>query len=292
MHTRIASRSRGRGRQARPCAILAFLIVVCSAPLAGQSSATRLTAPAFEVASVKPSKDDRPPFFSTRPQGTVVITGQELRTIVALAYGIDLRVARFVLRGGPENILSARFDITGKPPDDGPPGQHLLMLRTLLAERFRLRSHTETRQMPIYALTVARKGTLGPSLQLSSHDCVAFVAAGGKRTDADAPVDSSNRPLCWGTYGFAEAGPGTESMRYAGPLAALVERLQPMLDRPVVDMTGLKGSYEWRLTFARDPRTDSEFPPIFTAVDEQLGLSLVARTGPVEVLGECQEFRV
>jgi uncharacterized protein (TIGR03435 family) len=242
------------------------------------------SGPAFEVASVKPSRSEDTPFFTTRRQGALVFTGQELRTIIALAYGIDLRVARFRLVGGPNSVLSARFDITGKSPDDAAPGQHMVMLKSLLEERFKLRTHTESRDTPIYAVTVARDGKLGPSLQRSTHDCAAFIAAGGRMTDRDVPRDTRNQSLCWGTYGFWDAGPGTQSMRYAGPIATLVERLQPFLDRPVVDATGLAGNFEWALTFLRDTRVDSEYPQLFMALEEQLGLKLAARKGPVDVI--------
>ena len=201
--------------------------------------------------------------------------------LIVQAYGIELTIERFSLVGGPEKLLSTRYDITAKPPDGAHPRpQRLLMLRALLAERFNLRTHTETRDVPIYAMTVAREGRLGPEIRPSSHDCAALYAAGGRPTDANAPRDSKGRGLCWNNFDFG----AVRGVRFAGPIAAVVTRgAQPYVDRPVIDATGLSGNYEWHVGFTMTPTPESEASSIFTAFQEQLGLKLEPRTGPHEV---------
>jgi len=252
--------------------------------------------PVFEVASVKqnPSGESRwtfnlgaprpPGLPATAPQlgppGTVTITNAPLRFIIEQAYSLPLQLGRFMLVGGSEKILSMQFDIRAKPPEGAPQSQMLPMLQTLLADRFKLRTHRETRQVPIYAIVVARQGRLGPEIRESRHDCDALRAAGAKPTDADKPVDSKGRDLCWRNIDFGAA----QGVRYAGPLAMLATRgAQPYVDRPVVDATGLTGNYEWQLTFTMRDTPDSTVPSIYTAFQEQLGLKLEPRTGPFEV---------
>jgi uncharacterized protein (TIGR03435 family) len=240
-------------------------------------------APAFEVASIKANTSgENRSMFNFPPGGMVVLTNATLRMMIVQAYDIALPVERFTVVGGPEKLLTSRFDISARPPEGvHPRPQILLMLKALLAERFRLRTHTETRQLPVYAITVAREGRLGPEIRPSSHDCAAIVRAGGRPTDANAPRDYKGRDLCWMNYDF---GP-TQGIRFAGPLAYLVSRgAQPNVDRPVVDATGLTGNFEWQITFTRNPTADSDAPSIFTAFQEQLGLKLEPRTGPVDVL--------
>jgi uncharacterized protein (TIGR03435 family) len=253
------------------------------------------SGPAFEVASVKQntSGEDRS-FFNLGtappagvparpgfgPPGMVTMTNADLRMIITQAYQIPLTLQRFTLVGGSEKILSARFDIRAKPPaDNTPQAETLLMLRTLLADRFKLRMHTETRQVPIYAIAVAREGKLGPDIRESRYDCAALIKSGRRPTDPDPPQDSKRRDLCWRNYDFG----ATMGTSYAGPMSQLVSRVQPYVDRPVVDATGRAGNYEWQLTFTMRQTPDSDAASIFTALQEQLGLKLESRTGPFNV---------
>lgn len=151
------------------------------------------------------------------------------------------------------------------------------MIRTLLAERFTLRVHTETRQMPVYAITVARPGKLGPDIRPSTDDCDPLPAhAVGKTQDPDA------RPICRLSYDNQE--PGIRRMTSSGPMAQLVDAVQRNVNRPVIDAAGLSGSFEWELRFAMRESIQSSAPSIFAAIRDQLGFTLEPRTGPVEVL--------
>jgi uncharacterized protein (TIGR03435 family) len=251
--------------------------------------------PAFEVASVKrnTSSDSRT-YFQVPPAGTVNITNANVRALVREAYEIDPSSELYLLVPPPGNpLLSSgktipditggpRFDVQARIPDDKS-GQQRAMLRTLLAERFKLRVHREKRDLPVYALTVARSGQLGPGLRSSTVDCAVFFAERSKNPSLQPPPGTDGRPLCVSANDFST--PGSMGLRSAGEIKSLARMLQAFVDRPIQDEAGLKGSFEWKLTFGMTPNaTDSGAPTIFTAVQEQLGLKLEARIAPFEVL--------
>ncbi len=199
-----------------------------------------------------------------------------------MAYGLERR-DEYLLTGGAQSILSERFNIVAKPPDDSPPGQKLLMLRTLLAERFNLEIHAETRQIPIYALTVARKDRLGSQLRPSIYNCVELLKV--PRENRPQPTDANGRLVCPpNQYEFNTPGRGALTIRYASPIDFLVKQTKGFVDRPLVDATGLSGSFEWVLSFSATDSFDSQAPSIYTAFQEQLGLRLESRRGPFQVL--------
>lgn len=242
-------------------------------------------APQFEVASVKPNNSGDTRSMMAWPKGSFSATNMELRMLIGQAYGIPLQIQRFALVGGPDALLSARFDIQARLPQTAADGPHVPMLRTLLAERFKLRIRTESRPTPIYALTLAREDRrLGPDLRPSTIDCNAERERGrGERlTPENAPRDARGRPLCWGSLQFAV--PGAQTLTNAGPIADLIRAVQAVTDRPITDATGLMGTFEWQLVFASGAQANADLPSPFTALQEQLGLRLDARTGPYDVL--------
>jgi uncharacterized protein (TIGR03435 family) len=246
------------------------------------------SAPAFEVASVRPQRGNMGKFYyGIDGGGRIVITNTPLRSIIAYAYGIEMQFMRFLLLGGSDDILDGRFDIEGVPPTSAQTDQHvrdqqtLTMLRTLLAERFSLRIHRETRALPVYALTVARDSRLGPKLRRSEHDCVAVRVALRSDPAVTPPRDANGDPLCTTPY-FSSPKAGAISLRDAGPLEYFVSQIQAFLDRRVVDHTQLTGNYEWIVTFSNDPR-DLELPSIFIALQRDLGLRLEESTAPGDV---------
>ena len=122
---------------------------------------------AFEVASIKEnvSGSDNAS-VRAQPGGRVSVSNNSLRNIIRNAYNVQ----NYQIVGGPDWINTVRWDITAKAPDDAPPQQLLLMLRTLLADRFKLVIRNETREMPIYALTLARAdGRPGPAAALVEY---------------------------------------------------------------------------------------------------------------------------
>jgi uncharacterized protein (TIGR03435 family) len=222
----------------------------------------------------------------------------------------------FQISGGPGWLASDRFDIVAKieagvqdampagPPAPGqPPTPLQLMIRSLLAERFKLAAHTETKDQPIYALVLARSdGRLGPDLKKSDTDCAALMAAmrgrgPGRSMPPPGPPQPGERMPCG-----IRIGPG--NMAVGGmTLAQFANSLGMFVGRVVLDRTGLTGNYDVNLTWTPDqmpqrgPGTpadqpiringvdiDPNGPSIFTAVQEQLGLKLDSQRGPVEML--------
>jgi uncharacterized protein (TIGR03435 family) len=248
----------------------------------------------FEAASVKPNKSgEQGSSIRRQPGGRLTATNMPLRALITFAYQLQ----PFQLVGDPSWIRNETFDIVAKmegDPPPVPPGQgfdpHMLAMRTLLAERFKLTVHRETREMDIYALVVARPdGTLGPSLARTTTDCEALMAArrGGPPPGPPGP----NAPFqCGmrGTFGRLTVN--------AMPMSLFANNLSQRMQRVVVDRTGLSGNWDFELTFAPEPPAgppppgvelppvDPNAPSLVTAIQEQLGLRLQSTKGPVEVL--------
>ena len=190
------------------------------------------------------------------------------------------RILPFQISGGPSWLDSLHYDIVAKPEQRPNRSETQEMLQSLLAERFQLEVHRETKELPIYALVLARKdGKLGPGLT-ESKDCPAV--------DASTPA----RPC-----GNAAMGPNSFTAS-ASPVGGLVSMLSRMMGRSVVDQTGLTQKFDIKMNFTLDqdqlammtppgftPPTPVEpsGPSIFTALREQLGLKLESQKGPVEI---------
>jgi len=263
-------------------AILVMLGVMIAPPLGAQSPSA---VPQFEVTSVKRNTSGASRSSMRLPEtGTVSATNAPLRMMINQAY----QIGRFELVAAVDGPLLAggvnapKFDVEGKPPDTAPPGQPRLMLRKLLADRFNLRMHRETRPTPVYVLTVARTGRLGPDLVASDRDCAAYITAlrSDPQLTAPEPRHRNGTPLC---IGALPRRPGITFIRQVGPAALIKRQIQAFVDRPLIDATGLTGNYEWTLSFSQNAQ-DGDAPSVFTAVEEQLGLTLEARTQPYEVL--------
>ena len=281
--------------------------IVTAAGPAAQSPQAPPAAPAFEVASIKPnnSGDDR--VMMQNQPGRFVATNITLRLLIRNAY----QVQDFQITGGPNWLGSDHFDINAKVPDGfqmqppGPPGSGpgplQLMIRSLLAERFKLTLHNETKDSPIYALILARSdGRLGPELKKSETDCNAMFAAGRGR-GGPMPPPGPPPPGAAMPCGI-RIGPGNMAVG-GSPLSQFANSLGMFTGRVVVDRTGLTGNYDFNLTWTPDQMPqrppgapadqpvqfngvaiDPNGPSIFTAVQEQLGLKLDSARGPVELL--------
>lgn len=258
------------------------VVAVFVGGVVGLSAQVPIGSPAtFEVASVKASTGNIPATWTTPPRGTVTITNAPLRAIITRTYGIRFELERFMFEAPSNEVLSARFDIIAKPPDDARTGQTLVMLKNLLAERFKLRVHTETRESPVYALTLAREGQLGQHLRRSDRNCEPSAVV---RALADSSLDVSGRTVCRES---STSEKGFRMISGAGPIALLVGALQRSADRPLVDSTGLTGTYEWQLRFqsmSNRVAPNGTVEAMFTAVEDQLGLKVQRRMGPVDVL--------
>jgi len=250
-----------------------------------RAQAPDVSAPvAFDVASVKPntSGDGHGGFNFLGPR--IEIVNLPLFDVIKNAWGVQ----ESQIVGGPDWIRSHAdaFDITGTAPDGTTQGDLLGMLRSLLADRFRLRVHQETREEPIYALVVARSDAgLGPRIAPAGFDCDGLRAAFARGEQPARPAPVGDRPACGVRRSAGRMLVGGLSM------ATLARELAPLVaGRPVVDRTGLAGIYDLELTWApglaAEPTAafEATAPSLFTAVQEQLGLRLQPTTGPIEVL--------
>ena len=249
--------------------------------------------PTFDVASVRENVSGQsqwsfspglmPTMFGEfiRVPGQITINNAPLRDIIARAYSIRPELDRFVLSGGPEDILSKRFDIRAVPPEGAPADQTLEMLKALLQDRFKLKVRTEMVTTAVYALVVAREGRFSPDLKRTNLDCQTFFKRRAARPELPEPSGSDGRRMCRG-IGFNEPVPGAQTMGYASDIDFLVIRIQAMLDRPVINATGLSGSFEWRVTWSGSRDIDAPAPSLRAALEEQLGLRLDERQGPTQ----------
>jgi uncharacterized protein (TIGR03435 family) len=250
----------------------------------------------FEVISIKPNPAGRAAPTQTRvlPGGQYIMTNMDVRLLIGQAY----RVQSYRLLGGPAWIESESFDIVAKASADSPPARGPrafdAALQKLLAERFRLVVHTETRQLPIYELVFARNDKRpGSSLTRSPRtDCGAVLAQAGPREPGGPPPPpppSGQAPPCGMVNRIATFDADSVT------LIQLANFLSAELNRRVVDRSGLQGLFNVHLAWTPDPLPagplDPDLPPIdpngpsiFTAVQEQLGLKLEPATGPVDVL--------
>jgi uncharacterized protein (TIGR03435 family) len=268
-----------------------ILLLAALAPLElaqAQPQTPQTTSPAFEAASVKPNKSgDQRVGMQIQPGGRFMATNVTLRLLLGNAY----RGQTAQIVGEPSWLNSERFDIVAKANGDAAPQQFPLMLRALLEERFKLSVHHETRELPIYALVVARSdGKLGPHLRRAAVDC---DAAGRGNASPPIPQSPTERLPC----GMRQA-PG-RILAGGVPMAPLVGNLSNFVNRVVVDRTGLTGNFDLELEWTPDqppplatgvvppsafPPPPTDGPSIFTALPEQLGLKLESTKGPVDVL--------
>ncbi len=280
--------------------------------LGAQAPQTGADAPiAFEVASIKPNNSGDGRVMMQNQPGRYSASNVTLRLLIRNAYQLQ----DFQISGGPSWIASDHYDIVAKidasvaeqmaaagPPVPGQgPGKLQLMIRSLLAERFKLVVHTETKEQPIYALILARSdGRLGPQLKKSETDCAAVMAAArgrGPGLPPPGPPQSGEAIPCGIRVGMGNMVVG------GAPLTQFANTLGMFTGRVVLDRTGLTGNFDFNLTWTPDQMPqrppgapadqpirangvdiDPNGPSIFTAVQEQLGLKLDSQRGPVTML--------
>ncbi len=249
-------------------------------------------APArFEVVSIKPSTEQRMRYVRPMPGGRLVASAP-VRMLILNAY----HVQSFEVVGGPSWVDSDRYQVEARAEGNPDRDQLLRMLQPLLADRFQLKVHRETREMPVYELVADRRG---PTLPPPKDEA---CAAPGPNTPSDwaggriEPPTAGRGPVP--PCGALRVSLDPSGVRMQGGkvgIAELARTLAMVMGRPVVDKTGLTGLYDLKLGFAADASTpelpppppgspDSNLPSIFTALQEQLGLRLATAKGPVEVL--------
>jgi len=210
-----------------------------------------------------------------------------LHLLIELAY--DAKEYQIV--GEPAWANSERFDVTAKTEDNASFEQMRPMLRSLLAERFRLALHGVTKELPVYELTAAKGG-----LKTEDASCV--------NRDPNGPPPPFGSKPCGGVRSAMFPGGSSRLEGFGVPMSKLVEVLADRIGRTVVDKTGFSGTFNFQLDFSSDdtgtnhksappaaagperpiPGADARAPTIFAALQEQLGLRLLAGKGQVAVL--------
>ncbi len=231
----------------------------------------------FEVASVKPANpsDNDSGVKPSASPGRIEFRNMTLRLLIYQAYGTGLSTAVSV-SGGPDWMSRNRYTIEALAQGNPTDRDHRAMLRSLLEERFSLKTHKEMREIDVYGLALDRAGgKLGPKVQPWGGTC---VSGNTPRPDGDPTM-----PRC--TAAFRPPGLVWEGVTMI-PVAEMLSTQRGLLGKIVQDRTGLTGPYniELEFDFAAANRPDYTGPSIFTALKEQLGLKLVAAKGPLEVV--------
>lgn len=215
--------------------------------------------PSFEAASIKPH-DPKSTFSKGRflPSGGIEAAGMTVEDLLMFAYGI----LPDMISGLPKWAKDAEFDVVAKAAHDTPPAALRLMLRALLAERFRLQSHQEDKPTPAYVLTVGKRGQkLQPASGTQPHCSWTDLPSGVSRRECQNMT-------------MAELARQLPGLNRIG------------IDLPVVDKTGLDGAWDFHLDVRLAPANSGAIPDgptIFDAFD-QLGLKLETRKVPLPIL--------
>jgi uncharacterized protein (TIGR03435 family) len=264
--------------------LTSVVLVLTAALITAHAQAPKTTGPtaAFEVASVKMSRPgiNAPGVFRFLPDGSLLAENMPLRDVIRVAY----RLRSYQMANWPTWISTEYFDIRAKADGKASEEERFLMLRHLLATRFKLAVRTETRNGPTYDLVIDGKG---PHLTKSSADCAALRAKLPPRPLAPPP----NAPLI--VCGIRNL-PG-RVFALGVPIETLSATLGDVVGRAVLNQTQLSGNFDIELNYTPDPLPapqtippdskplDPNGPSIFTALREQLGLKLEFRRNPVEV---------
>jgi uncharacterized protein (TIGR03435 family) len=226
--------------------------------------------PAFEVATIRPSDPAHPEQIITLRGAEVITTNVTVHALINLAYWLHPKQ----LTGGPAWTESDKFDVAGKPDAPGQPNvdQMKMMIQKLLADRFQLKFHYEKRDLPVYAVLIAKNGS--------------------------KLVKSQDDPKGIPGWSFGRTPAGTRITFRNAPLSQIAAVLQNSMDKPVVDQSDLSERYDLTLTFTPDPAqaallggppppaadNPDAAPDLFTAFQQQLGLKLESTKAPVEVM--------
>jgi len=289
--------------------IATILLLGTSPNLAAQAPA----APAFEVASVKPSNPNPDPanpvssiaLMFPQPGGRFTATNTPLRMLIMAAFELKQEAQ---LAGGPRDLLAAKYDITAKASTATIGKELPQLLRALLADRFKLKSHTESRELPLYDLVLARSdGRLGPDLRPSKSDCSKAEEILKEQGAALAKGDMASfigKPRPCSVSTDPSGGPLNLMLRADGQeMKSLAEVLSQFTGRAVRDKTGLTGRYDFDMKLdlqmvlalaqkmgANIPAAAAERIPqsdgssLMTVLNEQLGLKLESTRAPADVV--------
>jgi uncharacterized protein (TIGR03435 family) len=246
--------------------------------------------PEFEVASVKANKSDAPP-SANNPLGPGNVyspyggffraTNFPLYTYILFAYKIMGNQEQFLRPQIPAWTMTDRFDIQARAEGNPDKDQMRLMMRSLLADRFKLAIHYETRQVPVFALVLSKAGQTGPTLRPHPDDspCSTVPDPSQSQVAGQFPV------LCGGLFPLPAGAPGRQRFGARNmSMGFIANQVSAMgqLERPVIDRTGLSGNFDFALEWA--PDTDASGPTFLEGLKDQLGIKLESQKAPAEVV--------
>lgn len=277
------------------------LILAIASPTSAQVVQATGPLPSFEVATIKPDPGGPLHGMGLPPPNIFRLFNVTTRDLILIAYGLPAgsplgSAASARALGGPAWIDNNRYDVEGKIPDaflaqmqKSPSKLHreqmLLMVQSMLAERFKLVVHVESREMQVYDLVVAKGGpklAVAKEVQPGDNAPPPPTAPGKPPSPADMRQGIMVLPKSKNVVEMTAKGQTLDSfaqMPFFG------------LESPIVNKTGLTGKYDFTLDWSRDQDgqpadapADTDAPGLFTAIEEQLGLKLVATKGPVDVI--------
>jgi uncharacterized protein (TIGR03435 family) len=268
----------------------------------------------FAVASVKINKSGPPP-HSNVPLGSAdlypanggLFSATDWAVSFYIAFAYKLSPPQFDSLGSqlPKWAQTERFDVEARADGSPAKDQMRLMMQSLLVDRFKLRIHNETHQLPVYAVVLAKPGKAGPQLRPfpdgtpCSTDAPAATSGRGGGAGPSAPAITGGFPSACGTLVIMTQAGGTVPLLKLGarnvPIGFIVKRLEQVggLDRPLIDGTGLGGTFDftfqWRPTDtpaqpAAVPNPDDSGPTFLERLKDQLGLKLESINAPMQSL--------
>jgi uncharacterized protein (TIGR03435 family) len=262
--------------------LLTIIVATASIAVRGQAEIQNAKPQVFEVAVVKENRSgSRQASMQLNIPDAFSATNQTLQSLMSLAYDIPA----FRMKGGPDWFRSARFDVNAKADHRITNDEKRDMVRSLLEQEFKLRSHRETADGRFFALVIGRSDRkLGPNLKPTSANCAAILDARAKGViGASALIKRDlSGPTCGSIMGSHRV------LANGVAMAAFANILSVMMREVVTDETGLDGLWDLDVSMnflesssaGLGPSTDA--PSMFTSLQEQLGLKLERRRGVVE----------
>jgi uncharacterized protein (TIGR03435 family) len=270
---------------------------------------------AFDVASVKQNKSGFPPAgdrpYSNFPLGPgdvyspngglFTTTNMPLLLYISFAYKLSSSQTSALQAQLPKWVMSSSYDIQARADGNPTKDQMRMMMQSLLADRFKLTVHNETRQLPVFGLALVKTGKLGPQLQPHPADASCSTAPPAPQSPGSGPSPPATVPggyptVCGGVVGSPSSTPGRFRFGARNVTIALVTSAMsnPLtgIDRPVVDETGLTGTFDFTVEFTPELgplppgvsfTPDPTGPTFQQALKEQLGLKLDSQSGSVNV---------
>jgi uncharacterized protein (TIGR03435 family) len=264
----------------------------------------------FSVASVKPDSAAMsqetvysnfplgPGDYYTPNGGLFRATDFPLLAYIAFAYKLTSNDAKTFFDQLPKWVTSDRYDIEARADGNPTKDQMRLMMQSLLADRFKLAVHYEAKQVPVFALILDKPGKTGPKLQIHPSDAECTTVPPGQPAPGSAPaapdtIAGGLPATCGGIQGLQSSVPGRFRLGARNVTLGLIANTMTgigNLDRPVLDQTGLSGTFDFTIEFTPEVPAGANFQPdesgptFLEALKDQLGLKLDAKTGAVNVI--------